>query len=205
MASKCDSFIFSNLATPNVNKSCLHFVIDGSPFDLQYLLTSFANIEYKCDIYVYKLKESHKKKDGKCKKGENRLVNSCGLFCMNIQYLLFYAKFQFLFKLGMKLYWFVCSRVNKKRKKQSNDDHGCYCCFIASSIFIISNHIMCRIALIFNTATLCHIKITNFYIDRNMRTERLMHDIWFGHFGSSSPSLYWLFFLFSSSCPNFLV
>lgn len=50
MASKCDSFIFSNLETPNVNKSCLHFVIDGSPFDLQYLLTSFANIEYKCDI-----------------------------------------------------------------------------------------------------------------------------------------------------------
>lgn len=51
MASKCDSFIFSNLATPNVNKSCLHFVIEGSPFDRQYLLTSFANIEYKCDIW----------------------------------------------------------------------------------------------------------------------------------------------------------
>lgn len=105
MASKCDSFIFSSLATPNVNKSCLHFVIDGSPFDLQYLLTSFANIEYKCDIYVYKIERKPQRKRRKVQKRENRLVNSCGLFCMNIQYYIYIYYFMQSFSFCSSLEW----------------------------------------------------------------------------------------------------
>lgn len=49
MASKWDSLIFSNLVTPNDSMSRLHLAA-ASEFDLQYLLTSLANIEYRCDI-----------------------------------------------------------------------------------------------------------------------------------------------------------